>query len=208
MAINKDNIFVQLKYKLYVGNDGEEVMLEETPDDQLFRFTTGLGMVLPKFEESLFGKVQGDSFDFYINTEDAYGDYVEDLCVELEKSIFKGEDGKINEEILVPGNILPMMSAEGHRMNGKIVDVTDTVVKMDFNHPLAGERLHFVGEVVEERPATEFEIELVKGHHGCGGGGCSGGCGGCGGGCHSGEGEGGCNCDGGCQGDGGCGCGK
>ena len=46
MAISKDNIFVQLKYKLYVGNDGEEVMIEETPDDQLFRFTTGLGMVL------------------------------------------------------------------------------------------------------------------------------------------------------------------
>jgi len=38
MAISKDNIFVQLKYKLYVGNDGEEVMIEETPDDQLFRF--------------------------------------------------------------------------------------------------------------------------------------------------------------------------
>ena len=74
MAISKDNIFVQLKYKLYVGNDGEEVMIEETPDDQLFRFTTGLGMVLSKFEEALYGKEQGGSFDFYINTEDAYGD--------------------------------------------------------------------------------------------------------------------------------------
>ena len=54
MAINKENIFVQLKYKLYVGNDGEEVMIEETPDDQLFRFTTGLKMVLPKFEEACY----------------------------------------------------------------------------------------------------------------------------------------------------------
>ncbi|MCQ2191118.1 MAG: FKBP-type peptidyl-prolyl cis-trans isomerase [Paludibacteraceae bacterium] len=206
MAISKENIFVQLKYTLYVGNDGEEVMLEETPDDQLFRFTTGLGMVLPKFEEALYGKVQGDSFDFYIGTEDAYGDYVEDLCVDLDKSIFKNEKGEIDENILFVGNILPMMSAEGQRMNGKVVEITDSNVKMDFNHPLAGERLHFKGEVKEERPATEFEIELVKGHHGCGGcggGGCSGGCeggcggncgeGGCGGGCH-GEGEGNCNC--------------
>ena len=173
-------------------------MIEETPDDQLFRFTTGLKMVLPKFEEALYGKEQGGSFDFYINTEDAYGDYVEDLCVELDKAIFKNEKGEIDENILFVGNILPMMSADGHRMNGKVVDVTDSNVKMDFNHPLAGERLHFVGEVMEARPATEFEIELVKGHHGCGGcggGGCNGGCGGEGGcgGCGS-EGGNGCNC--------------
>ena len=182
MAINKENIFVQLKYKLYVGNDGDEVMIEETPDDQLFRFTTGLKMVLPKFEEALYGKEQGGSFDFYINTEDAYGDYVEDLCVELDKAIFKNEKGEIDENILYVGNILPMMSADGHRMNGKVVDVTDSNVKMDFNHPLAGQTIKFTGKVKTVRPATEQELHPKRGCGGCSGCGSNdGGCGGCGG---------------------------
>lgn len=195
--IIEENMFVTLKYQLYVGADNEEVMIEETPEDQPFKFTFGLGMVLPKFEEGLKGKAQGDKFQFYIPTEDAYGEYVEELCVNLPKNIFANEKGEYDEKYLFVGNTLPMMSSEGHRMNGRVLDITEDNVKMDFNHPLAGERLHFVGEVVEVRPATQFEIDLVKNHR------CGGGCGSCGGNC----GDGGCggSCGGDC-GDGGCGC--
>jgi len=41
-------------------------------------------------------------------------------------------------------------------------------VKMDFNHPLAGTDLHFVGEVLGVRPATKDELDHghVHGEHG------------------------------------------
>jgi FKBP-type peptidyl-prolyl cis-trans isomerase SlyD len=72
---------------------------------------------------------------------------------------------------------------------------------MDLNHQMAGKTLHFKGEVISVREATEKE--LTEGLHGeyvhtCGG--CGGGChgGGCGdsgcGGCGDGEGDCGCGC--------------
>ena len=71
---------------------------------------------------------------------------------------------------------------------------------MDFNHPLAGENLHFKGEVIEVREATDEEAEHGHIHQsgGCGGG-CNSGGGGCGDqeGCGSGGGD-QDSCGGGC----------
>ena len=70
-------------------------------------------------------------------------------------------------------------------------------VKMDFNHPLAGEDLFFVGKVVEVREASEEEVaQILSG----GAGGC--GCGSGGGDCSTNDcGDGSCGTEGG-----GCGC--
>jgi FKBP-type peptidyl-prolyl cis-trans isomerase SlyD len=79
----------------------------------------------------------------------------------------------------------------------RVLDIRDDVVVMDFNHPLAGRDLQFVGSVVESRDATEAEVDrLIRqltGADGCGQ------CGGCGGGdCGEGDcGEGDAGCPGG-----------
>jgi FKBP-type peptidyl-prolyl cis-trans isomerase SlyD len=62
---------------------------------------------------------------------------------------------------------------------------------MDFNHPLAGEDLHFTGEILEVREATEDELAAAYSTGGCGSG-C-----GCGSSSGSGCGDGGCG-DGSC----------
>jgi FKBP-type peptidyl-prolyl cis-trans isomerase SlyD len=48
------------------------------------------------------------------------------------------------------------------------MEITAEHVKMDFNHPLAGTDLHFKGEVLEVRQATEEELAHghVHGPHG------------------------------------------
>jgi FKBP-type peptidyl-prolyl cis-trans isomerase SlyD len=81
-------------------------------------------------------------------------------------------------------------------LNGLVLEITDDIVKMDFNHPLAGENLFFKGQITEVREATDDELAaLVSGGCGCGSGGC--GCDdedGCAEGACSTEGKGGCGC--------------
>jgi FKBP-type peptidyl-prolyl cis-trans isomerase SlyD len=57
-----------------------------------------------------------------------------------------------------------MSDNDGNQLRGKIVEVDAENVKMDFNHPLAGTDLHFVGEVLEVREASEEEIAHGHAH--------------------------------------------
>jgi FKBP-type peptidyl-prolyl cis-trans isomerase SlyD len=81
---------------------------------------------------------------------------------------FIGQDGKIEEGLLKVNHILPMMDSEGNRVEGIIREIGIEKVKMDFNHPLAGKDLHFVGRVETIREANQEELD--HGHvHGPGG---------------------------------------
>ena len=183
------NKSVSAEYELYVDGeiDGELELMEKATEQQPLAFIYGVGMMLPKFEENLFGMQAGDKFDFTINTEEAYGLYDDESVLDLDRAIFE-IDGKLDEEMIFEGNVVPLMDNDGNRVNAQVVKVSDTHVTVDLNHPLAGENLHFKGSVLEVREATEKELAALMG-----GGGCGSGCG-----CGSGE----SSC-----GDGGCGCG-
>ena len=117
----------------------------------------------------------------------AFGDYNPEDVLELDREIFMRGD-KMAEEIKV-GAMVPMMTAEGYRVMGKVLEIGDKV-KMDFNHPFAGKTVRYQGQIVEVREATEEEIHPTSGCGGCCGGGCGDSDGdGCGGGCDS---KGGC----------------
>jgi FKBP-type peptidyl-prolyl cis-trans isomerase SlyD len=168
--------------------------MERATAEQPLSFIYGVGMMLPKFEENLFGLSEGETFDFTINNEDAYGPYEDENVIDLDRSIFE-IDGKLDTEVVFEGNVVPLMDNEGHRINAQVVSVTETHVKVDLNHPLAGENLHFKGSILEVREATEKELAALTGG-GCGGG-CGCGDGGCGDGSCGDEEEGG-SCGSGC----------
>ena len=186
------NKTVLAEYELYVDADvdGELELMEKATSEQPLSFIYGVGMMLPKFEENLFGMQTGDKFDFIIDIDDAYGQYDDESVLDLDRAIFE-IDGKLDEEMIFEGNVVPLMDNEGNRVNAQVVSVDEVHVKVDLNHPLAGETLHFKGTVLEVREATEKELAALSG-------------GGCGSGCGCGSGESSCG-DGGC-GDGGCGC--
>ena len=188
------NKSISAEYELYVEGDNasEQELMERASAEQPLNFIYGVGMMLPKFEENLFGLSAGDKFDFTIDVEDAYGPYEDENVLDLDRAIFE-IDGQLDAEVVYEGNVVPLMDNEGHRINAQVVSVSDTHVKVDLNHPLAGETLHFKGSVLEVREATEKELAALSGEGGCG----------CGSeGCGSGE----CG-DGGC-GDGSCGNGE
>ena len=181
-----ENKYITLAYKLYSIENGEKEFTEEAPAEHPFQFISGLGLTLEAFESQVKDLKKGDKFDFTIKAEEAYGEYDEEHVIDLPKNIFEIE-GKFDSERVVEGAVIPLMTSEGQRINGSVVEVKDDVVVMDMNHPLAGCDLNFVGEVTENRPATNDELaEMARMMSGGGcGGGCNGGCdcGDCGDGC-------------------------
>jgi FKBP-type peptidyl-prolyl cis-trans isomerase SlyD len=143
------------------------VFFEKTEKENPFTFLYGTGSLLPDFENNISGLKSGDSFDFSIAYDEAYGDYDEEKVVSVPKTAFK-VDGKMNEDIIRMGNVIPMQDSEGNHLQGEIVGIDFSSVQMDFNHPLAGMDLYFKGEIVEVRDAQPEELE--HGHvHGPGG---------------------------------------
>ena len=184
---NKEYKCIAVDYKLYVIENGEKSLQEETSAGNPFRFLSGFGMTIPGFENAIAPLAVGDTFDFTLSKDDAYGDYVAERVLDLSKDIFC-IDGKFDDEHIYVDAIIPLQNQDGNRFMGHVLEINNdkNTVKIDLNHPLAGKTLNFVGAVVESREATNGEIQAMINHM-TGGGGC-GGCGGCGG-------DGGCDCE-------------
>lgn len=170
------NKYVTLAYELHVGEDEERELMERATEEIPLEFIFGTNSMLQSFEAQLEGKVTGDIFEFTLTPDEAYGDFEDEKIVEIPKSVFE-VDGEVDEEMLEEGKTIPMMDTEGNRLLGSVVDVKDDVVSMDFNHPLAGELLHFSGNVLEVRDATAEEIAALftqddGGCSGCSDSGC------------------------------------
>ena len=192
------NTFVSATYDLYVGgNDGtQEELMEKATEQKPLSFIFGMGMMLEAFESNLVGLEAGATFDFVLPSDQAYGEYFDENIVELPRTVFE-VDGAIDPEIIFENNTVPMMDQEGNRINGTILKIGDETISMDFNHPLAGEDLHFIGKVLEVREPSEAEVKAFMGGEGCG----------CGSDCGCGDDDDSCGKEGGC-GSGSCGCGN
>lgn len=196
MKIAQNNV-VEFCYELEV--DGQVV--DHTTKEKPLDYIHGTGSLLPKLEEHIEGMEPGDKFDVTLSPVDGYGEVDPSRIIDLPKAAFE-VNGEIREDLLVPGNTIPMMNSMGGVIPGVVLEVSEDSVKMDLNHQMAGKTLHFTGEVLSVREATEKE--LTEGLHGefvhtCGCGGCHGHEGGCDGECNDGS----CGCG---EHEGGCGC--
>jgi FKBP-type peptidyl-prolyl cis-trans isomerase SlyD len=160
------NKVVLVHYTLTEGTaDGN--VIESTQGGEPLGFIYGVGMMIPDFERNLSGLQAGDKFAFGIKAAEAYGEYDQSALVEVPKNIFE-VDGKIPDNLLEVGNVLPLTDQEGNHFQGMVAWVGLDKVKLDFNHPMAGVDLFFTGHVESVRDADPSELE--HGHvHGAGG---------------------------------------
>ena len=149
---------VSLTYDLYVDQDGAEVLTESATQEQPLTFLFGAGQMLPKFEENLSTLSTGDTYEFRLAAQDAYGEYDEEAVANLPKQMFEGQD---MPEI---GSILPLQDNNGNRFQGQVVSVAEDAVLVDLNHPMAGQALHFKGVILNVRPATPEELSHGHAH--------------------------------------------
>ena len=119
-------------------------------------FLVGHKNMIPGFERELMGAKVGEKVEFTLPPEDAYGELNPDAVQEIPADMF----GDITPEVG-----MTLMSDVGPF---RVTEVNEELIKVDFNHALAGKSLRFNVEVVEIRDATEEEI--AHGHaHGPGG---------------------------------------
>jgi FKBP-type peptidyl-prolyl cis-trans isomerase SlyD len=175
----ENNKMVSLIYELR-ENDSNGRIIEALDESRPLTFMYGTGRLLPVFESNIGLLKTGDNFRFTLNSEMAYGDKREEMIINIPVGVFE-TNGKINEDICRVGNEVPMTDSDGNPLTGIINEITDTYVRMDFNHPMAGLDLFFSGKIVEVREATERELAVpMNSCSGCGSkehADCSGGCG-------------------------------
>ncbi|MDA8410493.1 MAG: peptidylprolyl isomerase [Treponema sp.] len=181
MVIEKNRV-VSIDYKL-VDDEGD--LIDSSEEGEPLIYLHGSGNIIPGLEKQLEGKKQGDSISCVLAPVEAYGERDDSLVFTVGKDEFEGSEVEVG------------MQFEAHGENGAqivtVISIENDEVKVDANHPLAGEQLHFDVQIVDVREASAEELE--HGHvHGA----------------HSHEGcDGDCDCDGegdGCE-DGSCGCG-
>lgn len=188
-----NNKFVAVAYKLYTIDNEGTTLVEEAPTNKPFVFISGFGITLDSFEQAVTTLEKGAEFDFQLTPEQAYGEYINEHVIDLDKEIFT-INGRFDHEHIVKDAIIPLQNEEGQRFMARVAEVSADKVKVDLNHPLAGKTLNFKGSVVESRTATNEEIQDIINR--MSGEGCGGSCESCGGGCgghdHEHNHEGGC----------------
>lgn len=156
-----ENTVVGLTYELKVSNNEEDSIpfsVEVRDEEDPFYFVFGNSGLPEKFERLLENKVEGNTFNFTLSIEEAYGHADEDLILTVPKKQFTGEKG-FEPEMLEEGNFLPLIDEDGYPMQAKVIKDLGEELLLDFNHPLVGMNLHFDGEVYKVRKATKEEAE-------------------------------------------------
>jgi FKBP-type peptidyl-prolyl cis-trans isomerase SlyD len=152
----ENNKIVSLIYELR-ESDADGKIIETLDETRPLTFIYGTGRLLPVFESNIGLLKSGDLFRFILNSEMAYGDKREEMIVNVPVSVFE-TNGKINEDICRVGNEVPMTDSDGNPLSGIISEITDSFVRIDFNHPMAGLDLFFTGKIIDVREATQEEI--------------------------------------------------
>ena len=127
----------------YTGTTDDGVVFDSSREREPLEFTMGQGQLIPGFENAVEGMKVGESTKVRIPSDEAYGEVREDMIVDINRSQIPPD---ISPEV---GMVLQMQQPNGSPLNVTIREVTDDSVKLDANHPLAGQALTFDIELVE-----------------------------------------------------------
>ena len=127
----------------YTGKLADGSVFDSSDGREPLEFTIGDGSVIPDFDAAVEGLSAGESVTREIEAESAYGKYIDELVMEIDR-------GQLPQEIPYEvGRQLQVPQEDGRAAVVTITNVTDSSVTLDANHPLAGKDLTFQIELVE-----------------------------------------------------------
>ena len=127
----------------YTGKLEDGTVFDTSIGRNPLEFTVGKGKIMPEFEDALIGLSPGESNTAEIPSNRAFGPYLKELVVVVDKEHLPDEiDPKI-------GQVLEIKRENEESFIVTIKDISDSDVTLDANHPLAGKDLLFEIELLE-----------------------------------------------------------
>jgi peptidylprolyl isomerase len=125
----------------YTGTLANGEQFDSSMGSEPLEFTLGSGQVIPGFEKGVLGMNIGDKKTIDIPSKEAYGDYDDDLVIQMNREELPALTYELGTELM-------MQQPSGRSIPVIVIDANETEVVLDANHPLAGEALTFELELV------------------------------------------------------------
>jgi len=135
----------------YTGRMTDGTVFDTSVGSEPMEFTLGEGRLIPGFEQAVTGMQVGESKTVTIPVDEAYGQRRDELIFEV------GRDE-------LPADIEPEVGMQLPTSQGvvTIIEVSEATVKIDANHPLAGQDLTFDIELVEIETSQSQGLDLTS----------------------------------------------
>lgn len=152
----QNNVVVSMEYTLQVDNEEIDSSKGQGP----LEFLAGHGNIISGLEREMMGMKVGDSKDVVIAPADGYGEFNEEAYMEVPRTAFP------KDMAVEKGLELTVKDDAGQSRYARVENIEGETVRLNFNHPLAGDELHFNVKVVGLREPTSEELEHGHVHQG------------------------------------------
>lgn len=125
----------------YTGSLSDGTVFDSSEGREPLSFVIGDGTMISGFDAAVRGMEVGEIKTVTIPTAEAYGDYREDLVVILARD-------ELEEDLEVGERVSLQNVTSGETIDFTVVEISDTEVTLDANHPLVGQDLTFEIELV------------------------------------------------------------
>ena len=155
MEVAQDRV-VTIAYTL---KDDEGNVLDSSENHGDLAYIHGHQNIVEGLEDALEGKDVGDTVTTTVEPEKGYGDRHDQLMFTVPRSNMPDGDLEVGMQFAA-------QDKEGNQQVVTLIDIGDEEVKLDANHPLAGQTLHFDVTVNGVREASDEEVEHGHVHDG------------------------------------------
>ena len=127
----------------YTGTLEDGSVFDTSLDREPLEFTLGQGQLIPGFEQAVIGMRIGESKTVNIPVDLAYGPYNDELISVIDRDkLPEGMNPEVGQQLLA-------QQPDGQTGIVTVIDISETSVTIDANHPLAGKDLTFEIELIE-----------------------------------------------------------
>tara|TARA_B100001094_G_C18142523_1_gene778715 strand:+ start:1194 stop:1673 length:480 start_codon:yes stop_codon:yes gene_type:complete len=135
----------------YTGTLPDGEVFDSSRDGEPMTFLVGHRKMIPGFEEEIIGAAAGETREFTLPPERAYGERDDGAIMKVQRDQFPPDVD------LKPGLMMMTQTDQGP-MPLTISEINGDEITIDFNHQMAGKTLTFNVEVMDVREAAPEEL--------------------------------------------------